>query len=83
MVSQNNEVVKTTTPIHKILLDEIDHLNPFKSRREFFEEACRHYLAELKRQTIYRQLEEACRQAADEDLSENDLWEPATLENWK
>ena len=82
MICQNNEVVKTTTPIQKLLLEEIDRANPFKTRREFFEEACRHYLKELHRKLVYRQLEEACRASADEDCLENADWETAALENW-
>ncbi len=83
MTFQNNEMVKTTTPIHKVLLNEIDQVNPFKTRREFFEEACQHYLRELKRQAVYKQLEDACIQSATEDLAENDQWEPAMIEAWK
>lgn len=83
MISQNHEMVKTTTQIHKILLEEIDQVNPFKTRREFFEEACRHYLKALKRKLVYQQLEEACRESADEDIHENADWEKITLESWK
>ena len=83
MFPQNSEVVKTTTPIQKPLLDEIDRSNPFKTRREFFEEACRRYLQELKRKRAYQQLEEACRDSADEDLLENADWETVTIEDWK
>lgn len=83
MISRDHETVKTTTPIHKMLLDEIDQVNPFKTRREFFEEACRHYLKALKRKIIYQQLEEACRESADDDSMENTHWEETTLESWK
>ena len=83
MISRNNEMVKTTTPIHKMLLEEIDQVNPFKTRREFFEEACRHYIETLKRKLVYQQLEEACRESAEEDLLENADWEKTTLEGWK
>ena len=83
MISRNHEIVKTTTPIHKMLLDEIDQVNPFRTRREFFEEACRHYLQELKRKLAYQQLEEACRESADEDILENADWEQTTLGDWK
>ncbi len=83
MISRNNEMVKTTTPIHKMLLEEIDQVNPFRTRREFFEEACRHYLQTLKRKLVYQQLEEACRESAEEDVSENADWERTTLEGWK
>lgn len=83
MIARNHEMVKTTTPIHKVLLDEIDQANPFKTRREFFEEACRHYLQELKRKQVYQQLEEACRESAEEDILENADWEQITLKDWK
>ncbi len=83
MISRNHEMVKTTTPIHKMLLEEIDQINPFKTRREFFEEACRHYLQALKRKLIDQQLEEACRESAAEDILENADWERTTLEVWK
>jgi hypothetical protein len=82
MISLKNEIVKTTTPIQKMLLDEIDRINPFKTRREFFEEACRFYLEDLRRKSAYQQLEEACRESANEDLSDNTDWEDATLESW-
>lgn len=83
MNPENNKMVKTTTPIHKMLLDEIDQFNPFNTRREFFENACRHYLLTLKRKIVYQKLEEACRESAGEDLEENSDWEQATLEGWK
>ena len=83
MISRNHEMVKTTTPIHKVLLEEIDQINPFRTRREFFEEACRHYLLTLKKKLIDQQLEAACRESADEDIRENTEWEGTTLENWK
>ena len=79
----NPEIVKTTTPIQKILLDEIDQVNPFRTRREFFEKACRQYLQTLKREKAYKQLEEACRDSAGEDVLENNEWERTTLEAWK
>ena len=83
MISRNHEIVKTTTPIQKMLLDEIDQVNPFRTRREFFEEACRYYLRALKRKLVDQQLEEACRDSADEDILENADWEGAALEDWK
>jgi metal-responsive CopG/Arc/MetJ family transcriptional regulator len=83
MISQNQKTVKTTTPIHKVLLDEIDQFNPFKTRREFFEAACRHYIQRLKKEMAYRQLEEACKESAEEDLQENANWERPTLETWQ
>ena len=83
MIARNQETIKTTTPIQKMLLDEIDRANPFKTRREFFEEACRQYLQALKRKSVYRQLEEACLESAEEDLLENADWEKITLEDWK
>ena len=83
MISQKHEMVKTTTPIHKMLLDEIDQVNPFRTRREFFEEACRHYLQAIKRKLVYQQLEEACRESANEDLRENADWDQVVLDDWK
>jgi hypothetical protein len=83
MAPQKQKTVKTTTPIHKLLLDEIDQLNPFNTRREFFEEASRRYLKKLKREIVYKQLEEACREAAEEDLQENADWDQASLETWQ
>ena len=83
MISQKHEMVKTTTPIHKMLLDEIDQVNPFRTRREFFEEACRHYLQAIKRKLVYQQLEEACRESANEDLLENADWDQVVLDDWK
>lgn len=83
MIARNHEMVKTTTPIHKMLLEEIDQVNPFRTRREFFEVACRHYLQVLKRKLVDQQLEEACRDAADEDILENADWERAILRDWK
>jgi metal-responsive CopG/Arc/MetJ family transcriptional regulator len=82
MISKN-QIVKTTTPIHKLLLDEIDHVNPFKTRREFFEEACRQYLREIKRKLVYQKLEEACRESTHEDLLDHADWDCVTLEGWK
>jgi len=82
MIPQKQKTVKTTTPIHKLLLDEIDQLNPFNTRREFFEEACRQYLKSIKREKVYQQLEKACRDAAEEDLQENADWEQISLETW-
>ena len=83
MISPKHEMVKTTTPIRKMLLEEIDQVNPFRTRREFFEEACRHYLQALNRKLVDQKLEEACRESADEDILENADWERTTLEAWK
>lgn len=83
MIARDQELFKTTTPIHRELLDDIDRANPFKTRREFIEEACRNYLQALKRKSAYQQLEEACWDSAGEDILENTEWEQATLEDWK
>ena len=80
---EQRATVKTTTVIDKALLEDIDQVNPFKTRREFFEHACRYYLRDLRKKWIDEQLENACRQSADEDEAINSEWENITLETWK
>ena len=82
-MQHNHEMIKTTTVFHKSLVEEIEQSNPFKTRREFFEVACRRYLHELKKEWAYQQLEKACLESAAEDILVNSQWEGSTLENWK
>jgi len=78
----NQPVVKTTVFFEKQLLYEIDESNPFATRKEFLVRACRRYLEEIKRKRIDHNLAQACAEAQQEDLSENEEWEPLTLEDW-
>ena len=75
--------VKTTVLFEKGLLGEIDQYNPFPTRREFLDQACKTYLYELKRKSINDQLATACAEASDEDVAVNEEWESITLEAWK
>ncbi len=83
MKSDCNKSIKTTILFQKHLLDEIDKLNPFSTRKEFLNQACKAYLNDLKRSLIDKQLSEACREACVEDAVTNDEWEPSTIEGWK
>ena len=78
-----NPKVKTTVLFEKNLLKEIDRLNPFQTRKEFLDQACKMYLKELRRRRIDEQLAKACSEASYEDASVNEEWEPATLEIWR
>jgi len=75
--------VKTTVLFEKRLLQEIDELNPFKTRKDFLDQACKIYIKELKRKVIDEKLAKACSEAEAEDLSVNEEWETITLEGWK
>ncbi|MDZ7699722.1 MAG: hypothetical protein U5R49_23265 [Deltaproteobacteria bacterium] len=75
--------VKTTVLLEKRLLDEIDELNPFNTRKDFLHQACKAYLKQMKRRSIDEQLARACSESAAEDFSINEEWEPIALENWK
>jgi metal-responsive CopG/Arc/MetJ family transcriptional regulator len=75
--------VKTTILLEKSLLDEIDRLNPFNTRKDFLNQACKAYLKQLKRRSIDEALAKACAESAAEDLTISEEWEPAALENWK
>ena len=75
--------VKTTILFEKKLLEEIDHFNPFRTRKEFLDNACKNYLKEIRKQIIDRKLAEACSEAADEDGTVNEEWEPVSLEGWR
>jgi metal-responsive CopG/Arc/MetJ family transcriptional regulator len=82
MKSPEQQAVKTTVFFDRSLLDEIDRENPFSTRREFLDRASREYLEKLRRREIDEQLASACAEAAEEDLLENEAWEPITLETW-
>ena len=75
--------VKTTVLFEKSLLEEIDEFNPFKTRKDFLDQACRIYLKELRRRVIDGKLAKACSEAEAEDLSVNEEWETIALEGWK
>ncbi len=81
--SAKSTKVKTTVLFEKNLLKEIDQFNPFQTRKEFLDQACKTYLRELRRRLIDEQLAKACSEAGDEDRSVNEEWEPITLEGWK
>jgi metal-responsive CopG/Arc/MetJ family transcriptional regulator len=75
--------VKTTVLFEKSLLEEIDEFNPFKTRKDFLDQACKIYLNELRRRVIDEKLAQACSEAEAEDRSVNEEWEPIVLEGWK
>ncbi len=83
MKSLYSSKVKTTIQLEKSLLEDIDRCNPFSTRREFLDQACKAYLQELKRRQINDKLEAACAEAAAEDTAVNEEWEQITLEAWK
>ncbi|MBW2103906.1 MAG: hypothetical protein JRH05_14850 [Deltaproteobacteria bacterium] len=74
---------KISIILEKELLEEIDRNNPFSTRKEFLDQACRAYLRELKRKFIDESLARACRQSAKEDVTLNNDWEEASLEDWR
>ncbi|MFP4036792.1 MAG: hypothetical protein ACLFUE_04670 [Desulfobacteraceae bacterium] len=78
-----DEKIRTTVIMDRSLVEEIDRLNPFSTRKEFLDRACKSYIMVLKRQKIDEQLSTACSQAAIEDSEVNEEWEAITLENWK
>jgi metal-responsive CopG/Arc/MetJ family transcriptional regulator len=82
-VETHNRKIKTTVLFEKALLDEIDQYNPYTTRKEFLDQACKAYLHELRRKFINDQLAAACAEAADEDSAVNEEWETITLEAWK
>ena len=81
--SVRSRKVKTTVLFEKSLLEEIDEFNPFKTRKDFLDQACKIYLKELRRRVIDEKLAKACSEAEAEDLSDNEEWETITLEGWK
>ena len=83
MLSGAGHKVKTTMVLEKALLQEIDQYNPFPTRKEFVDQACKAYLQELRRRRIDEDLAKACSEAAVEDATLNEEWELVTLETWK
>jgi Arc/MetJ family transcription regulator len=79
----NQRTLKTTIMLDRDLLDEIDRYNPFSTRKEFLNQACRAYLIELRRRLIDERLAEACKEAGEEDAAVNEEWEGITLEGWR
>jgi len=81
--STGSPKVKTTVLFEKSLLEEIDEFNPFKTRKDFLDQACKIYLKELRRRIIDEKLAKACSESESEDRSVNEEWEPIALEGWK
>jgi metal-responsive CopG/Arc/MetJ family transcriptional regulator len=80
--SRSRAAVKTTVILDKSLLDEIDRINPFPTRKEFLARASKEYLEKLKHRAVDEQLAAACAESAEEDRLVNDEWEGVTLETW-
>ena len=78
----NDTKIKTTVLLEKLLLDEIDRLNPFMTRKDFLNQACKAYLKQLKRRSIDEQLARACADSEAEDLSFNEEWDPMVLNSF-
>jgi hypothetical protein len=83
METHPNPTVKTTIILDKNLLEEIDHYNPFPTRKDFLNEACKTYLQQLRKKLIDEELAQACADAADEDAIVDEEWESINLESWK
>ena len=83
MVPLQQQSVKTSISLDKNLLEEIDRYNPFPTRKEFLDRACRDYLEEVKRKQLYDALAAACAESADEDMTGNKEWDHVTLETWR
>ena len=83
MEAIHQQKLKTTILLDRDLLEEIDRYNPFSTRKEFLDQACRAYLIELRRRLIDEKLAEACKEAGEEDAALNEEWEGVTLERWK
>jgi metal-responsive CopG/Arc/MetJ family transcriptional regulator len=81
--STRSPKVKTTVLFEKSLLEEIDEFNPFRTRKDFLDQACKIYLEELRRRVIDEKLAKACSEAEAEDRYANEEWEPIALEGWK
>ncbi len=80
MIPLQHQSVKTSISFDKNLLEEIDRYNPFPTRKEFLDRACRDYLEEVKRKQLYDELAAACAESADDDMATNEEWEHVTLE---
>ena len=50
--TSGNPIVKTTVLLDRNLLEEMDQFNPFRTRKEFLDHACKLYLKELRRKSI-------------------------------
>jgi metal-responsive CopG/Arc/MetJ family transcriptional regulator len=77
-----NESVKTTVILDQALIEEIDRMNPFPTRKEFFAHPSREYLENFKHKAIDEQLAEACAEAEKEAHQVSAEWENITLETW-
>ena len=82
-LSTKNTKVKTTVLFEKNLIDEIDEINPFKTRKDFLDEACKCYMKQLRRKIIDEKLAKACSEAEAEDISVHEEWESVALEGWE
>ncbi len=80
--SARSPKIKTTVLFEKRLLDEIDEFNPFNTRKDFLDQACKIYLKELRRRAIDEKLAKACSEAEAEDISVNEEWETIAPEGW-
>jgi metal-responsive CopG/Arc/MetJ family transcriptional regulator len=78
-----NTKVKTTILFEKNLLEEIDEFNPFQTRKEFLDQACKTYLKKIRRHLINKQLAKACSDAENEDCFVSEEWDQITLEGWQ
>jgi len=83
MANRQSETIKTTILLEKNLLEEVDRLNPFPTRKAFLDRACKAYLLELRRKQIDKELEDACAEATGEDLAVHEEWQSVTMETWK
>lgn len=81
--SANELRVKTTVLLERSLLEEIDRLNPFSTRKDFLKETCKTYLRELRRKSIDEEPAKACAESEAEDRSISEEWEPIVLEGWR
>ncbi len=82
MKYHSRTAVKTTVILDQSLIEEIDRINPFPTRKEFLARASKEYLEKLKRKAVDERLATACAEAADEDRQVNLEWEGVTLETW-
>lgn len=81
--SMNDMKIKTTVLLEKSLLEEIDRLNPFSTRKDFLNQACKAYLKQLRRRVIDEELAKACAESEAEDRFISEEWEPVVLEGWR
>lgn len=83
MQTRYSPSIKTTILLEKSLIEEIEQLNPYPTRKEFINRACKAYLQELKRQFIDDKLSASVSELAAEDLAVNEEWEQISLEEWR